>query len=345
MFATTPDTRRTHIKYLFGTAILLWSLVGIGQFMSTSNTDQHARMGEPLIPQFVQLQPSLTAIDLVSADMRYSLERQGDVWRMPEANNYPVRADRMAELLSGLETISYGRARTINPEKHDLIGLGDPSTGGTGMEVTLRGQSGTPLAVFIIGRRNDRLYARQSDRDETFRLSGSLPPFYNRDTWLDFNIVDITPTTIRSVRLRDSAARGLYLTRAPGQDGRAFVPAPPYGSDTIINRLGISATGLALSRFDPRDAKPASRLQTASIGEHITETFDGLEIVVNAYRENDGLWVTLRAIEAGEGARRAQAINGKANNWAFRLSPFDFEDYVPSVLSLVNRSEDQIAQP
>ena len=56
---------------------------------------------------------------------------------------------------------------------------------------------------------------------------------------------------------------------------------------------------------------------------------------MSAYREPEGLYVTLRAIEAGEGARRAATINAKAEGWAYQLSDYDWADFTPAVSSIV----------
>jgi hypothetical protein len=106
----------------------------------------------------------------------------------------------------------------------------------------------------------------------------------------------------------------------------------------LISRLAASTTALAVTRLNPVDVKPASDLTTDPIARHISETFDGLEIDLRAYREPFGLWVTLRAVEAGEGARRAAAINEKAEGWAFRITDYDFQDFTPDVLSIVERN-------
>ena len=92
-----------------------------------------------------------------------------------------------------------------------------------------------------------------------------------------------------------------------------------------------------MTRLSPLDVKPAADLLTQPVARHISETFDGLEIDLRAYREGDGVWVTLRAVEAGEGARRAEVINDKAEGWAFRLTDYDFQDFTPDVLSIVER--------
>ncbi|MEL7129627.1 MAG: hypothetical protein AAGK23_08770, partial [Pseudomonadota bacterium] len=100
---------------------------------------------------------------------------------------------------------------------------------------------------------------------------------------------------------------------------------------------------LALSRFDPVDAKPAAALETRPLVRHITSTHDGLEIDVSAYREPDGLYATIRAVEAGEGAARAATINDRSEGWAFRLAEIDWNDFTPSVRSIVRRAPPQPA--
>ena len=81
--------------------------------------------------------------------------------------------------------------------------------------------------------------------------------------------------------------------------------------------------------------KPAAKLQTRPRGRHITTTHDGLEVELRAYREPDGYFVTLRAVEAGEGAQRGSTINQKAAGWAFEVTEFDWNDFTPSISSIV----------
>ena len=345
MIATRPDTRLRHVKYLAGLAAFLWVILAIGALFEAPNDDRHARMGTPIISDFVALQDTLSAIRLTLADETYTLARSADGWVMPEAANYPIRNDRIADLFAGLETLSYAETRTADPDKHALLGLDAPNLGGTGVEIALIDDTGDVAHAFITGRRNDQLYVRLPDRDQTYRASGDLPPFYAQSAWLDFDILTIEPAAVKAVRLRDQTGETLYLNRAVGASAQGFRPAPPDQAATIVSRLGVSTTALALTRFAPRGAKPISSLTTGPLGEHITETFDGLEVAVQLYREPDGRWITLRAIEAGEGARRASEINRKVEMWAFQLSAFDFDDFTPTISRLVTRPEQDIAEP
>ncbi|MEO1305879.1 MAG: hypothetical protein AAFV37_12955, partial [Pseudomonadota bacterium] len=137
-----------------------------------------------------------------------------------------------------------------------------------------------------------------------------------------------------------SNRRDLYLRRAEGEGARSFQPAPPNQDDRLISRLAASTTALAITRLSPLDVKPEADLVTAPVARHISETFDGLEVDLRAFREPGGLWVTVRAVEAGEGARRAEVINEKAEGWAFRITDYDFQDFTPNVLSIVERDLD-----
>lgn len=320
-------------------ALGLWLLLGLSSLTSPPASGTHNRMGEPVLPGFAEIRADASKIKFTLADEAYTLQRTSAGWVMEEAGGYPIRTERLSDLASGLETLTFDERRTSDPYKHDRIGLGDPTQGGNGALIEVFGSDGSLETAIIAGRKGDSIYVREPGADQTYRSQGDLPPFYTQRSWLDFNIIDIGPAAIRSVRLMDAGGASLYLRREPGSDARSFVPAPPYENDTLISRLGASTTALAITRLSALDVKPAADLQTPRIARHISETFDGLEVDLNAHREPDGLWVTLRAIEAGEGARRAQAINTKAEGWAFRISAYDFQDFTPAVSTLVERAE------
>ena len=292
-------------------------------------------MGEPVWSDFGAMRVDAQRIRFTLADESYTLQRTGSGWVMAETGGYPVRSDRIADLAGGLETLSFDEKRTDDPYKHDRLGLADPIEGGNGVLVEVFGAEDALTHSVVVGRKNDDLYVRDPGDTQAYRAEGTLPPFYNRRGWFDLNIVDIDPAAIRSVRVMDSRSRSLYLRRSEGSDSRSFQPAPPNQNDRLISRLAASATALAITRLTPQDVKPAADLVNQPLARHISETFDGLEIDLRAYREPNGFWVTLRAVEAGEGARRAEVINQKAEGWAFRISDYDFQDFTPSVTSIV----------
>jgi len=338
MSEARAQSRQRSVLTLAGIAVGLWVILGLTGLTTGPQSHSHDRMGDPVLADFSQTRADAQRIRFTLADDAYTLARTASGWVLEETGGYPIRADRLSELAGGLETISFDEKRTDDPYKHDRIGLGDPAEGGNGALVEVFGSSGDLEHSLIIGRKNETLYVRAPGQGQTYRAEGTLPAFYNRRAWLDLDIINIDPAAIRSVRITDSLNRTLYLRRTEGADARSFQPAPPNQADRLISRLTASTTALAVTRLSPSDVKPASDLVSQPIGRHISETFDGLEIDVQAYREPNGFWVTLRAVEAGEGARRAEVINNKAEGWAFRITDYDFQDFTPSVPSIVERA-------
>ncbi|MEL6830069.1 MAG: DUF4340 domain-containing protein [Pseudomonadota bacterium] len=336
MSAARQDSYIRTLKWLGGACLTVWALVLMGAvFGGRSDPQQHSRLAEPVLERFAEQRRTAQMVRFTLADDDYSLFRTATGWVMPEAGSFPTRRDRIADLMSGFETLTYDARRTADPYKLDLLGLGDPLQDGNGVLVEFLTADGSPLYSLIVGRRDELIYVRAPESNQAYRVAGTLPPFYNRRGWLDFDILTVTPEAIRSVRVRDRSGASVYLRRSPGETARSFRPAPPYQDMRIRNRLTVSTTALAITNFTPTDAKPEAELETRSIARHITETFDGLEIDLRVFNEDDGYWVTLRAVEAGEGARRAQAINEKAEGWAFAIPNIDRRDFMPRVSQLV----------
>ncbi|MEL6323780.1 MAG: DUF4340 domain-containing protein [Pseudomonadota bacterium] len=296
------------------------------------------RAGQSVFPRLARQIDAVQIIRVTASDLSYTMKRSPadpQQWTMIESGSFPIRADRLGELAQGVLSLAWGETRTEDPAKLDRIGLGSPENGGNGARIDMMDTDGDVLASLVTGRKGDRLYGRFPDESRAFLLSGDLPPLYTRQSWLDLNVLEMQEDAIGAIRITDRAGRGVYLARPPGSGARAFRPAPPYEDWRMVSAIAARGPALALSRFDPIDVKPATAIETRRIGRHITTTHDGLEIDVSAYEEPDGLYVTVRAVEAGEGAARASTINKRAEGWAFRLAKIDWDEFTPSVRSIV----------
>ena len=327
--------RRKRLQALGIVAAVLCVLAVLAQMDFHAGPARSARTGQPVLPDFAAIRAEAAEIRVTLADESYRLLNTHDGWTLEGTHGYPVRADRLAGLATGLGELTWGEPRTRDPDKLNRVGLGDPRKGGTGALIEIANEAGDVTAAIITGRKGDHIYARRPDELQAYQVEGNLPPLYNRDAWLDLDIIDISPDAVSAVRIFDRTGESLYLERAVGTSERSFRPAPPYQDFRLISRIAASTPALALTRFQPIGVKPASQLKTQPMGRHITQTHDGLEVEVQAYREPDGFFVTLRAVEAGEGAQRGSTINEKASGWAFELSEYDWNDFTPAVSSIV----------
>lgn len=313
------------------------------QFLGQPPQPRSDLAGRPVLPGFAEVRATASAIRVTLADEAYSLAATPDGWRLSGNDGYPIRADRLTELAEGLESLVWEAPRTRDPDKLNAIGLGDPRDGGSGALVEVLGPDGEVTAALITGRKDEHIYARRPEEVQAFRVKGALPPLYAAEAWLDLDILQLHEDAVSAVRLTDATGASLYLRRSIGAGNGAFRPAPPYESHELVSRLATTGPGLALTRLQPVGVKPASALSTQPTARHITETYDGLEVDVRGYREADGYFLTLRAVEAGEGANRAGAINQRARGWAFRVTEIDWMDFAPPVSSIArppaNRDE------
>ncbi len=339
MSEVQDHARARIVAWMAGVSALLLVLLLLINVTGTRPDSRAGRIGQPVLPGMTATLEGVDRVRITTADTIYTLARSPRGWIMQETGGYPVRIARMAALAAGLETLSWDEAKTRDPAKFDRIGLGDPRTGGAGALIELMDTDGRVTSSLITGRRGDRIYARRPQEDAAFRVSGELPPFYRRETWLDLDVIDLPAEVIRAVRLVEANGSSLYLQRVVGGGPRDFRPAPPNQNDRLISRMAASAPALALSRLAPTDVKPADSLETRPVARHFTMTHDGLEVAVNAYKEADGFYITLHAVEAGEGARRAETINQKSDGWAFRLSEYDWNDFSPRIDQIIRRSQ------
>jgi Domain of unknown function (DUF4340) len=327
--------RIRRLQFMGGIALGLTVLTLVAYGFDGPSARSSERDGQKVIPDFAAIRADASEIHVTLSDEAYTLVNTQDGWKMGDADGYPIRPDRLAELATGLEGLSWGEGRTRDPGKLNRIGLGDPRDGGTGALIEIVDDEGEITAALITGRKDSRVYGRLPDQEQAFQVNGDLPPLYNHDAWLDFDILDINSDAISAVRLYDSMGESLYLQRSVGSSDRSFVPGPPFQDFRLVSRLAASTPALALTRFAPIGVKPASELQTGTVARHITETHDGLEVELRAFREPDGYFVTIRAIEAGEGAHRGSTINDKAEGWAFQLAEYDWNELTPRVSSIV----------
>lgn len=331
-----PSQRRMRRLQILGAAAgaltVIAVLLSVGGQSTTQNTE---RMGKPVLPDFSTVRAEAAEIRITLADEAYALVNGQDGWTLGGTSGYPVRVDRLAALAGGLHDMTWGEGRTRDSGKMNRIGLGDPRDGGTGALIEIVNEAGNVTASLLTGRKGQYVYARVPGDEQAFRVNGDLPPLYNHDAWLDLDIIDIQSDAVSAVRLFDTRGQSLYLRRTVGSGDRSFRPAPPFHNYRLVSRIAASTPALALTRLQPIGVKPAENLQTRARARHITTTHDGLEVELRAYREPDGFFVTLRAVEAGEGAHRGSTINQKAAGWAFEVTEFDWNDFTPSIASIV----------
>jgi hypothetical protein len=335
-----PGLHRRRTLLMLGGAALAAAALGSLSLLPPSSPSARAEVGELVAPDFAARTDEVNLVMGTTSEEFYHLVRDPEGWVLTEKGRYPVRADRMQELLRAISTMRYARPMTRDPKKFDRIGLGDPAQGGTGALLEVGNGRGDSFLKLIVGYRDGTTYVRQPDDLQAWAVSGEpMPPLQRGARWLDIDVVAVPLARVREVDVRPASGPGYRLVPQDEQ-GTRFGLAPPHSTRRVIASFGPSITAGALSRFAPVDVAPEEEVAPERIeAEHITRTRDGLEIRLRAWRVGSRGWTAVSATAlpgaSQEAAAEADAINARATGWAFALSGNDWGALSAPLASLV----------
>lgn len=320
--------RRTLI--ILGVAAGASALLGAASFIPPGEELPRTEVGQLVLPAFESKANLVSLIMVTTNEEAYHLVKNDDGWVMPEKGNYPVNPARIRELTDALSTITYARPMTHDEKKFDRIGLGDPTTGGTGALIEVGDGSGTNFAKLLAGYRDGRSYLRRPDDLQAWVVgNGVLPPLQRAVRWLDLNVAPLKADEIAGADIRPAQGPAYSLTA--NIDG-GFGLAPPYNTRPLVAALAPSVAAEALTRFAPTDVARAMDIAVgAPVAEHITRTKSGVFIVTRSWRHADRGWITISAATTDaatpQAAEQANAINMRAAPWAFALTELDWGSF------------------
>jgi hypothetical protein len=286
---------------------------------------------EPAFPALRENPDAVAKIIVSSPEGTITLVREtGDRWAALERHGYPVDPKRVRDLVVALADMRLIERKTAQPERYDRLEVEPPDAENAQSElIRLEAADGAVLAEAIIGKQRYRLtgtepsgtYLRRPDEAESWLASGGIQIDRAVARWLDGEIVDVAPETIRRIEIERAGEPGYAAVRDnPGDELRLADLAADerLKEDADLSRLGGALSSVRLDDVLPRDELrwPAEQ-HTARV-----ETFEGLELTVRLAKIGDEHWATFdaRAVaptaptastEGGKGKREAAA--GEAN--------------------------------
>lgn len=276
-------------------------------------------------------------ITVTSAEASYRIERTQRGWAMRDRGDFPVVSGRLAQLTEGLEGLRFTRRMTSDASKHERLGVTDPREGGRGVLVQIEDGRGAFLVNLILGIEPTGLYARKPDEEQTWAVSGELPPLRDIAAWLSLRPLEIEPGTIARVEITPMEGRAYVLARGePG--GPVAIVSPAMQA---IAQSSVTATAERISQLSPIDVQPAPAIQGPPRARVRAVTFDGVAIEAELIDSDNKTWIKLVARAPGpEQEAAALAINNQAAAWAYGLSALEAEALAPP-LSAIAPSADE----
>lgn len=297
---------------------------------------------------------SATRIEISKHDARLTLERRGDAWIAADRGGYPVRPERVRELLVGLTEVRLLEPRTADPAMHDRLGVEDPSKpGSAGLLVRVEGEGGTPLAELVVGRRRVRTqgnlpesaYIRRPAEAQAWLAEGRLPVDADPQLWLDRDVVNLPAARVREVTVRRTDEEPLVLTRGDATEGAKLTLSAPAGFQAT-DESAVEDVTRALELVTFLDVRAEADAAGETVGESRFTLSDGLAVVVAASREGDHLWLRLRAeATSGDAQAEAERLNARWRGWAYQVAAWKEKALLPRLNDLGGRASTSEAAP
>lgn len=293
-------------------------------------------------PGLAQRLQSAARIVAARHDGTLEITRRGEMWVLPAKGGYPVRQEKVRELLVGLTELRLIEPRTANPEMLDRLGLDDPSKeGSTATLLRVLDAQGGVIAELVIGRRRVRTqgnvpesaFVRRPGENQAWLAEGRIPVDSDAQLWLDRDIANIPRERVRRVAVNRAGQPALVLTRTGEPDGRLQVTEPADAPPT--DEASLDEVGRAFEFLTFLDVKAEAEIPGEPLGDSRFELTDNLAILLRPRRDGEAIWVTL----AAEGDDEATRFNARWRGWAYQVGPWKEKSFIPQIADLRRQEE------
>jgi hypothetical protein len=278
-------------------------------------------------------------IEVRKPDATLVLVRQGEAWLLPEKGNYPVRPEKMREMLVGLTELRLVEARTADPAQFERLGVDDPArAGSTALLLRVLDGAGAPLAELVVGRRRVRtqgnvpesVYVRRPAESQAWLAEGRLVVDSDPQLWIDRDIANLPQDRIRRLEVTRAGEAPLVLTRAEEPDARLRIVEP---GDTTADEVAVEEVARGFEYLTFLDVKPAAEMPGTAVGEGRFGLTEGLTVVVAGTKDGENFWVRLTA----EGGPEAERLNARWRGWAYQIGHWKEKAFMPRLAELLPR--------
>ncbi len=275
----------------------------------------------------------VATIEIQKGDLRTTIVKDKDVWRLKERAGYLVDSEKVRAMLRGIVFSKRREPKTANPDRFSRIGLGAKAT-----KITLRDDTDGEILSFDMGRRKDTRSGKSltyvwHDRDTRSWLVTEIAETpAQAGWWLRRPLLDIDQS-----RFSDVTIGGAWLTRK--------LSAPEFrlqgkrASETVAAAYILASPAQTVSHLGFEDVRHLTNpLEKASSVVDFT-TYDGLSLKLSLYKIDGGVWVQVKAefdmslrnegasgtlpAAPADGQAEADAINAAVRGWIFKLNETD----------------------
>lgn len=329
----TPRTLA--ILVVAGTAIGLG-----GYFLSDSGTPPPVRSveeGSLVFPGLAARLANAQRIEVSRQGTTLVIAQRDGRWGVADRGGYPVRPEKVREILTGLTELRFSERRTADAELLERLGLEDPAGAAATSHLlrVLDGQ-GNAIAELIVGRRRVRtqgnlpesVYLRRPGETQAWLAEGRLPVDNDRQLWFDRDVANITRERIARVVVQRDGTELVFVRR----DDRLVLESPADAG--AVDDYKVEDITRAFEFLSFTDVLPESELPGEAIGSASFTLTDGVVVTARLNRRGEEIWTRFAATGEGEAAAPARELQARFAGWAFQLGPWKEAAFTPTLAML-----------
>ena len=263
-----------------------------------------------------------------------------ETWVLPAKADYPVRPERVRELLVGLTELRLTELRTANPEMLERLGVDDPKQeGSTASLLRVLDAQGEAIAELVVGRRRMRVqgnvpesvYVRRPTETQAWLAEGRLPLDADPNLWIDRDIANIPRERVRSAEIARDGELPLVLRRGQESDAPLAVVEPAETPE--LDEVNLDEVTRAFEFLTFLDVRREAEMPGERLGESRFELTDNLRIAIVASKDGENFWVRLSATGDEEAAR----LNARWGGWAYQVGQWKENAFLPRLADLAKQ--------
>ncbi|MGV8997751.1 MAG: DUF4340 domain-containing protein [Parvibaculaceae bacterium] len=251
-------------------------------------------------------------------------------WVVAERMNYPADQELVRKALIGVSELQLYQPRTARKEWQRELGLLEPENLGKAVRIEFFDKDGKKVVSLLAGkvpeqtvdaRGQGMIYVRRDGEEQSYLARGRMPLSQKAQDWLEQKFLDVTRDDIRRVTLWEGTDHPVYLSRSSADQNDFSIENIPAGRSTrgapIVNGAATAVAGMT---FD--DAVPVASFNFPDTSPRdVVELFDGTKITVTITGGGGALWAKFVAEgAAADAAKRADTINARVGQWAYKLT-------------------------
>ncbi len=318
----------------------------------------------PLFPDLEKKLNRVAEVEIIYAEGKMTLRREGEGWVMSEKGGYPVLADMARKTAIHLSQFRVLEAKTRRPDLFSRLQVEDvEAEGAKSRLLRLKDSGGEVLAEVIVGKSSyvlgglghAALYVRKPGTEQAWKVKSGLDASTYSLDWLPKKIMDISQDRVMRVSTVDPDGARLDVSKAAPAAERFSIEDLP--SDAVLADDAKKKTDdmvSALSRLDMMDVVKASEVDFS--GDDVTRaevrTFDGLVVRALIVQRGEWAWGRFEATteepspaaatgtSAEKTAKEAAAINARVGGWAYQLPDNKGKHLRTRLANLMKKMED-----